>query len=112
MPLDFLNFIKTINDNDKVFHIIKDGKIIRSIDPFAIENFHVQTNIIRLNMAGNKLIVLDFYNHIQAREALKSLSDIITELKSRVPLNIDKRVENYIEDKLYKAGGKHGVGRK
>ena len=109
MALDYTNFLRPLADGDRYIQVQQNGTVIYTINPFSIENIYVSANLVKVNLKSNKLITLDFYNSVQSKVALVSLQTQIDTLRSNVPYNVSKDVENYVENQLDKTKVKGGT---
>ena len=99
MAYNLNTFLKPISVDDKNLLIYDNsGNLIYTINPFAITNIQVRSNIITLSIKSKRTILLDFLNTTLALEALPILQARIYDLTRKVPNFIDKQIENWVNE--------------
>lgn len=92
-------FLKPINQGDKNIIIYDDnGKVIHTINPYSVINTFVNNNLVKISLASDRIITLNFITSDFAKRSLKLVQERIEVLKNLNPLFIDKQVEKYVED--------------
>jgi hypothetical protein len=94
------NFLKTITDNDTLIKILDNNGVVRySIDPFSVVNTFINNNLVKISLKDS-IIVIDFSTLNESKLALPILQNAITLLRDKLSLLIDKKIENYVENKF------------
>lgn len=97
---NYLDFFKTPGDNDaKLF--IKDinNNVVWTLSPFKIQSSIIQNNNIRINFKNGDFVLIDFNNVYESKYALTTLQTAIQTLINKEPIDIDKDVKLYIDNK-------------
>jgi len=96
-PYSYDTFLRPITDNDRNIKILGVDLLVKyTIDPFTINNTNVSGNLIRINLKSNRIITLEFSTSNETKLAIIRLREQIDILNQKVPLLIDKNVQNYI----------------
>jgi len=98
---NYLDFFKTPGDNDaKLF--IKDinNNVVWTLSPFKIQSSIIQNNNIRINFKNGDFVLIDFNNVYESKYALTTLQTAIQTLINKEPIDIDKDVKTYIDNKF------------
>lgn len=94
---NYLDFIKIPTATDRILSIKdKNNIIIYKLNPFSIDNVLVQNNNIRLNFTNSDYVLIDFNNNAESRIAISTLETYLQVLRNKVPYNIDKQTELYV----------------
>lgn len=105
MIYNYNNFLRPITESDKSIKILDDSNDIKyTLDPFVITNISVISNILRINLKSLKVILLSFSTKNEAQIALTRLQQQIDILTTKVPLLIDKDIQNYIQYQVEQIG--------
>ena len=101
MTFTYDSFLRPSTNSDKKI-IIQDpsGRVIHTINPYAVINTFVSNNLLKISLSSDRVITLNFVQADLAKQALNILQERITSLKVDTPKFIDKQVENYVESKL------------
>jgi hypothetical protein len=96
-PYSYDTFLRPLAQSDRNIKILGIDLVVKyTIDPFTINNTNVSGNLIRINLKSNRIITLEFSTSNEAKNALIRLREQIDVLTRRVPLLIDKDVQNYV----------------
>lgn len=99
MSYNYQNFLRPIFPGVRNIQIIdSDGVIKYTVNPFFILSTMVNNNIVKINLKNDKIILLNFNNSSEAKSAINDLQNQIDSLTQRIPIVIEKNVENYVED--------------
>ena len=94
---NYLDFIKTPTSTDRVLSIKdKNNVVVYTLNPFKVDNVLVQNNNIRVNFTNSDYVLIDFNNNAESRIAIKVLETNLEILRNKVPYNIDKQTELYV----------------
>jgi len=105
MSYSYDKFLRPITTSDKSIKILDDTNDIKyTIDPFAITNIAAINNILRISLKSLKVILLSFSSKNEAKVALTRLQEQIDTLTTKVPILIDKDIENYIRYQIEQVG--------
>ena len=92
-------FLKPINPGDKNIIIYDDnGRAIHTINPYSVINAFVNNNLLRISLASDRVITLNFITSDLAKSALNTIQVRLEYYKNQNPNFIDKQVEKYVED--------------
>ena len=98
MSYSYDKFLRPITTSDKSIKILDDTNDIKyTIDPFVITNAAAINNILRISLRSLKVILLSFSSKNEAKIALTRLQQQIDTLTTKVPILIDKDIQNYIQ---------------
>jgi len=98
---NYLDFFKTPTISDtKLFIKNINNEVVWSIAPFKIKSSIIQNNNIRINFTNNDFVLIDFNNVYESKIALTNLQSAINVLNNKTPLNIDKDVELWVDNKI------------
>jgi hypothetical protein len=94
---NYLDFIKIPTATDRILSIKdKNNIIVYKLNPFMVDNVLVQNNNIRVNFTNSDYVLIDFNNNAESRIAIKTLESNLEILRNKVPYNIDKQTELYV----------------
>lgn len=98
MSYSYDKFLRPITSSDRNIKILDDTNDIKyTIDPFVITNIAAINNILRISLKSLKVILLNFSSKNEAKVALIRLKEQIDALTTKVPILIDKDIQNYID---------------
>ena len=98
---NYLDFFKIPSETDtKLFLKDKNNNIIWTISNFMIASYFVQNNNIRINLTNTDHVIIDFNNVYESKIAITKLKDVIATLNNRVPFEIEKDVQLYVNSKI------------
>ena len=101
MSYSYNKFLRPLATTDRNILIQDNSLILKyTIDPFSVLNVLANNNLLKINLRGGRLIMIAFSTANEARQALfsfKQRQDILTE---KVPLFIDKKIENYVANEI------------
>ena len=101
-PFSYNTFLRPITESDRNIKIMGVDLIVKyTIDPFHIINTNVSNNLLKINLKSNKSITLEFSTSNEAKLAIIRLREQIDILTEKIPLIIDKSVNNYIDSKIF-----------
>lgn len=101
MAFSDINFLRPYNDGDRVVQIYDDkGTLLYTINPYSITNTQVHNNLININIKSGRVVTLDFLNHQISKNALELLQGRLDSLREIPPINPNKEIGNYVEEKL------------
>lgn len=105
MSYSYDKFLRPITTSDKSIKILDDTNDIKyTIDPFVITNAAAINNILRISLRSLKVILLSFSSKNEAKIALTRLQQQIDTLTTKVPILIDKDIQNYIQYQIEQIG--------
>jgi hypothetical protein len=105
MSYSYDKFLRPITESDKSIKILDDTNDIKyTIDPFVITNVAAINNILRISLRSLKVILLSFSSKNEAKIALTRLQQQIDTLTNKVPILIDKDIQNYIQYQIEQIG--------
>jgi hypothetical protein len=105
MSYSYDKFLRPITTSDKSIKILDDTNDIKyTIDPFVITNAAAINNILRISLKSLKVILLNFSTKNEAKIALTRLQQQIDTLTTKVPILIDKDIQNYIQYQIEQIG--------
>jgi hypothetical protein len=105
MSYSYDKFLRPITTSDKSIKILDNTNDIKyTIDPFVITNIAAINNILRISLRSLKVILLDFSTKNEAKIALTRLQQQIDTLTTKVPILIDKDIQNYIQYQIEQIG--------
>jgi hypothetical protein len=105
MSYSYDKFLRPITESDKSIKILDDTNDIKyTIDPFVITNVAAINNILRISLRSLKVILLNFSTKNEAKIALTRLQQQIDTLTTKVPILIDKDIQNYIQYQIEQIG--------
>jgi hypothetical protein len=105
MSYSYDKFLRPITESDKSIKILDDTNDIKyTIDPFVITNAAAINNILRISLRSLKVILLSFSSKNEAKIALTRLQQQIDTLTTKVPILIDKDIQNYIQYQIEQIG--------
>jgi hypothetical protein len=105
MSYSYDKFLRPITTSDKSIKILDDTNDIKyTIDPFVITNTAAINNILRISLKSLKVILLSFSSKNEAKVALARLQEQIDILTTKVPILIDKDIQNYIRNQIEQVG--------
>jgi hypothetical protein len=94
---NYLDFVKIPTATDRILSIKdKNNIIVYKLNPFMVDNVLVQNNNIRVNFTNSDYVLIDFNNNAESRIAIKTLEPNLEILRNKVPYNIDKQTELYV----------------
>ena len=94
---NYLDFIKIPTATDRILSIKdKNNIIVYKLNPFMVDNVLVQNNNIRVNFTNSDYVLIDFNNNAESRIAISTLETYLQILRNKVPYNIDKQTELYV----------------
>ena len=100
-PYSYYTFLRPLAQSDRNIKILGVDLLVKyTIDPFTINNTNVSGNLIRINLKSNRIITLEFSTSNESKLSLIRLREQIDILIQKVPLLIDKDIENYIDSKI------------
>jgi hypothetical protein len=104
-------FLRPLTSSDRNIQILDDnGVITYTINPFAIIKLFSLNNLVQIDLRGGKMIKLPFQSDLDAKNALFTFQQMVYTLTLKIPFNISKDSENYIEGKLSGFTGGSGTG--
>ena len=96
-PYSYDTFLRPLTNSDKNIKILGIDLIVKyTIEPFNILNTSAVNNLIKINIKSTRIILLEFSTSNEAKNALIRLREQIDILTTRIPLLIDKDVQNYV----------------
>ena len=105
MSYSYDKFLRPITSSDKSIKILDNTNDIKyTIDPFVIINVAVTNNILRISLKSLKVILLDFSTSNEAKISLIRIQEQIDILTNKVPILIDKDIQNYIQSQIEQVG--------
>ena len=105
MNYSYDKFLRPLTTSDKTIKILDDTYSIKyTIDPFAIVNYAVISNLLRISLKSSRVITLGFSTTNEAKIALGRLQKQVDQLVLVTPFSIDKNIENYINAKIEEVG--------
>ena len=105
MSYSYDKFLRPITESDKSIKILDDTNDIKyTIDPFVITNVAAINNILRISLRSLKVILLNFSSKNEAKIALTRLQQQIDVLTTKIPVLIDKDIQNYIQNQIEQIG--------
>jgi hypothetical protein len=94
---NYLDFVKIPTATDRILSIKdKNNIIVYKLNPFMVDNVLVQNNNIKVNFTNSDYVLIDFNNNAESRIAIKTLESNLEILRNKVPYNIDKQTELYV----------------
>jgi hypothetical protein len=95
---NYLDFIVIPNDTDTKLSI-KDntGVVVYTINPFKVESTIIQNNNIKINFYNTDSILIAFNSIFESKSAIVSLQSYINQLRNKIPDEIDKQTQLYID---------------
>lgn len=94
---NYLDFVKIPTATDRILSIKdKNNVIVHKLNPFMVDTVLVQNNNIRVNFTNSDYVLIDFNNNAESRIAIKTLESNLKILRNKVPYNIDKQTELYV----------------
>ena len=97
MIFSYDKFLRPLTSSDNEIHIYdNDGNIIYVINPFQISSSISSNNVLKINIRKGKVISISFSSANESKLALSILQIQVDELKTKMPIFIDKQIENYI----------------
>ena len=101
MSYSYDKFLKPLSSTDRNILIKDNSGIVKySIEPFSVINVLSNNNLLKINLRGGKLIVIAFSSANESREALRLIQERLDILRAKVPLFIDKEIENYVANEI------------
>jgi hypothetical protein len=104
-------FLRPLTSSDRNIQILDDnGVITYTINPFSIIKLFSLNNLVQIDLRGGKIIKLPFQSDLDAKNALFAFQQMVHTLTLKIPFNISKDSENYIEGRLSGFTGGSGAG--
>ena len=101
-PFSYSTFLRPITESDRNIKIMGVDLVVKfTIEPFSIVNSSVSNNLLKINLKSNKSVTLEFSTSNESKLALIRLKEQIDILTEKIPLIIDKNIENYIDSKIF-----------
>lgn len=99
MSYSYDKFLRPLTESDKSIKILDDTNDIRyTIDPFIITNPTAINNILRISLKSLKVILISFSTSNEAKMALMRLREQIDILTKKVPVLIEKDIQNFVSN--------------
>jgi hypothetical protein len=102
MNYSYKKYLRTLAPNDVNIQI-KDnnGNIKWTIEPYSVLSVLVNNNLLKINLE-NEVIIIAFQSLNEAIMALSLFQEQLDELKSRIPIKIDKKISNFLNNYISK----------
>ena len=98
---NYLDFFKTPTETDrKLFIKDKNNNVVWTLSNFMIKSYIVQNNNIRINFSNEDFVIIDFNNVYESKIAISKLKDAIAFLNRKVPFEIDKDIQLYVDNAI------------
>ncbi len=101
MSYSYDKFLRPLASTDRNVLIQDNSLVLKyTIDPYSVISSFANNNLLKINLRGNKLIMLSFSTTNEARQALKLFKERCDILTEKIPLFIDKKIENYVANEI------------
>lgn len=101
MAYSYDKFLRPISSSDVNIQILdNDGKIVYTINPFSISTSIVLNNLLKINLKGEKVILIPFSTTNEAKLAISKFESGVNILTRKTPVIVDKQIENYVYSKV------------
>lgn len=105
MSFSYNRFLRPLTSTDRNIQILDDNGVVKfTINPFSVINVMVSNNLLKISSKGSKIITISFSTSNEAKLALEKIQIQLDILKERVPVLIDKQIENYVNYVLGESG--------
>jgi hypothetical protein len=97
MSFSYDKFLRPITSSDRYIQILDNtGKVEYTINSFSILNVFVNNNLLKINLKSGRAIEIPFISQNESKLAISRIQEQIDILTQKIPINIEKDVENYI----------------
>lgn len=111
MSYSYDKFLRPITTTDRNIQIVNnDGIIDFTINPFSVLDTFVLANVVKISLRSKRIISIAFSTSNESKLAISLLQQQLDTLRNKVPLLVDKQIENYVEDKISQVDVNFGNG--